>query len=235
MTYLAKTLCQRSGEVFDFAQVENSDFTHNPCRVIGKHLPDHDIQHMARISFEDLPKFLETLKNYQGHPLTKAAIWTLLYTGMRQASVRRAIWKDFDLEKAIWNRQPEKTDKSIHVLPLPSQAIQLLNEIKAYTSQKLQDLTFPSVRNPHHPMSEAAVTQAIERMGYKMVGHGLRAVVSTGLNELGFKPHVIEIQLGHKKMTKVEASYNKATYFAERCDMMQKWADYLHKLVAEIK
>jgi integrase len=230
MTYMAKKLCQWAGEVFDYAAVENNDFSSNPCRVIVKHLPNHDTQHMARIRFKELPQFLQTLQNYNGYELTKAAIWVLLYTGMRQASIRRALWQDFDLEKAIWYRQPEKSDKSIHAIPLPKQAVALLNEIKPLTANEPEALALPSVNNYYHPMSEAAICQALDRMGFKMVGHGLRAVVSTGLNELGFPPHMVEIQLGHKRENKVEAAYNKAELFEARKDMMQVWGDYLDKL-----
>ncbi len=49
----------------------------------------------------------------------------LLYTGMRQISIRRAKWQDFNIKKAIWYRQPEKGDSSVHELPLPKQAIEL--------------------------------------------------------------------------------------------------------------
>ncbi len=231
MTYMAKRLCQWSGEVFDFAYVENNDFSINPCRAIIKHLPTHDTQHMARIRFEELPKFLTALEDYNGHKLTKAAIWMLLYTGMRQTSVRKALWQDFDLKASIWNRQPEKSDKFTHPLPLPTQALKLLKEIQPLTGDKPEDLALPSIKNPYHPMSEAAICQALDRMNFKMVGHGLRGLVSTALNELGFPPHIVEIQLGHKRENKVEAAYNKALYLTERRKMMQTWADYLEKLM----
>ena len=230
MTYMAKKLCQWTAEVFDLAHIENDEFVINPCRTIIKHLPDHSTEHMARIRFNELGQFLKSLQVYQGHRLTKAAIWILLYTGMRQASVRKAMWQDFDLEIGIWHRQPEKCDKLIHTLPLPTQAIQLLKEIKPLTGGKADDLTFPSVRNINHHMSEAAVCQALDRMGYKMVGHGLRGVVSTGLNELGFKPHIVEVQLGHKRESAIEAAYNDAKHFEERRKMIQVWADYLTQL-----
>lgn len=101
----------------------------NPCRSIIKFLPKHETEHMARIGFSDLPNFIHALEAYGGHILTKSAIWMLLYTGMRQASIRRATWSDFDLNVAIWKRKPEKTDKTIHEIPLPEQAIKLLNNI----------------------------------------------------------------------------------------------------------
>ena len=81
-------------------------------------------------------------------------------------------------------------------------------------------------------MSEAAIGQAIERMGFAMTGHGLRGVVSTGLNELGFSPRLVEVQLGHKKGDAIEAAYNDARHLKDRRKMMQVWADYLEELKA---
>lgn len=233
MTYMAKKLCQWTAEVYDLANVENSSFVlNNPCRSIIKFLPKHETEHMSRIKFSELPDFIQALQVYGGHVLTKAAIWMMLYTGMRQTSIRRAQWSDFDLDVAIWNRKPEKTDKAVHEIPLPKQAIRMLETIRQLSDGKA-DLVFPSVYANQLQMSEAAIGQAIERMGFAMTGHGLRGVVSTGLNELGFNPRLVEVQLGHKKGDAIEAAYNDAKHLKERRAMMQVWADYLDKLKAE--
>lgn len=230
MTYMALRLCQWCGEVFDFAHVLDQKILNNPCHVVLKHLPKHTEQHMARICAEQLPGFVRDLLKYKGHPLTKAALWTMLYTGMRTVSVRRALLGDILLEKGIWNRRPEKLDKNILITPLPRQAIKVIKDILPLTGGRPEDLAFPSIRTPFHPMSEAAICQAIKRIGYDMVGHGVRGLVSTCLNDMKFAPHLVEAQLGHKK-DKVEAAYNSSTYFEERCKMMQKWADFLDTLI----
>ncbi|MDR0770006.1 MAG: integrase arm-type DNA-binding domain-containing protein [Burkholderiales bacterium] len=232
MTYMAKRLCQWTAEVYDLAHVEDTSFSVNPCRAIIKLLPRHGTQHMARIRFQELPRFLRALEQYGGYPVTKAAIWMLLYTGMRQASVRRAAWGDFDLDNAIWHRRPEKADKEAHDLPLPTQAVALLRNILPMTGQGADDLVFPSPRSNYSTMSEAAIGQAIERMGFQMVGHGLRGVVDTGLNELGYNHRMVDVQIGHKIKDSVEAAYNDAKHFEARQKMMQDWADYLTRAAA---
>lgn len=63
-----------------------------------------------------------------------------------------------------------------------------------------------------------------------MTGHGFRAMASTLLNEQGFPPDVIELQLAHVERNKVRAAYNRALRLAERRSMMQAWADYLEAL-----
>jgi integrase len=63
----------------------------------------------------------------------------------------------------------------------------------------------------------------------EFTAHGFRATASTLLNEMGFRPDVIERQLAHKSMG-VRASYNQAPYLEDRRQMMQQWADVIDHL-----
>ncbi len=73
---------------------------------------------------------------------------------------------------------------------------------------------------------------ALYRMGYhgRATVHGFRAMASTALNEMGFRPDVIERQLAHQEQNAVRAAYNRAEYLGERRTMMNQWADYLDVL-----
>jgi hypothetical protein len=55
-------------------------------------------------------------------------------------------------------------------------------------------------------------------------------MASTSLNEQGWNPDLIELQLAHAERNKVRAAYNRASRLAERRKMMQAWADYLDAL-----
>ena len=82
-------------------------------------------------------------------------------------------------------------------------------------------------------MSNNTVNTALRRLGHteeQMTGHGFRSMASTLLNEQGFHPDVIELQLAHAERNKVRAAYNKAQRLAERRKMMQAWANYLDSL-----
>lgn len=63
-----------------------------------------------------------------------------------------------------------------------------------------------------------------------MTGHGFRTIASTCLNELGYPPDVIELQLAHAERNDVRAAYNRAARLPERRKMMQEWAEYLERL-----
>jgi hypothetical protein len=70
-------------------------------------------------------------------------------------------------------------------------------------------------------------------MGYtreEMTGHGFRSLASTCLNEQGYHPDLIELQLAHAERNQVRAAYNKAQRLPERRKMMEAWAVYLDGL-----
>jgi hypothetical protein len=55
-------------------------------------------------------------------------------------------------------------------------------------------------------------------------------MASTLLNEQGWHPDLIELQLAHAERNEVRAAYNRAQRLVERRKMMQAWADYLQEL-----
>ena len=228
-TYMAKRLCEWASQVYNFAAIEDDAAPRNPCPNILVHLPEHKTKNMDRIAFSELSKFIKKLDSYGGQKVTKAAIWMILYTGVRQASIRNAQWKDFDLEKNIWYRKPEKRDEEIHQIPLPNHAVELLESLSSSGENNPDSFVFPSSQVKNKSISEAAISNAISRMGFVMTGHGLRGLVSTALNELEHDSNIVDVQLGHCKKSSVEAAYNKARYFDKRSVMMQEWAKYLDK------
>ena len=52
-------------------------------------------------------------------------------------------------------------------------------------------------------------------------------MASTALNEMGFRPDVVERQLAHQEKNSVRAAYNRAEYLNERRAMMKQWADFM--------
>ncbi len=82
-------------------------------------------------------------------------------------------------------------------------------------------------------MSNNTINTAWRRLGYasnEQTGQGFRSMASTLLNEQGFAPDVIELQLAHSERNKVRAAYNKAQRLPERRILMQARADYLDDL-----
>ena len=73
---------------------------------------------------------------------------------------------------------------------------------------------------------------ALYRLGYhsRATVHGFRAMVSTALNEMGFRSDVIERQLAHQERNSVRAAYNRAEYLSERREMMTQWSNQIETM-----
>ena len=118
-----------------------------------------------------------------------------------------------------------------HIVPLSRQAVEILRELQPVTGEGR--FLFPSLRTLARPISENTLNGALRRLGYsgdEMTGHGFRSMASTCLNEQGWHPDLIELQLAHAERNKVRAAYNRAQRLDERRKMMQAWADYLDGL-----
>lgn len=86
----------------------------------------------------------------------------------------------------------------LHVVPLARQAVVILRELRALSGWG--EYVFPSLLTLERPMSNNTVNTALRRLGYtkeQMTGHGFRSMASTLLNEQGFHPDLIKLQLAH--------------------------------------
>ena len=109
-----------------------------------------------------------------------------------------------------------------HIVPLSTQAVTILRELKPYTSNS--ELVFPSVRSSRRPMSNNAVNAVLRSMGIDQdtkCGHGFRAMARTTLDEvLGYRVDVIEHQLAHAVRDPNGRAYNRTAHLEPRRQMM---------------
>lgn len=178
-------------------------------------------------------QLLRAIDDFDGSPTTKLALQLSPYIYVRPGELRHADWDEFDLEEGIW-RIPEAKMKARrrHDEPLSRQAIAILHDLA-----KLNGTTgyvFPALHTRLRPMSENTVNAALRRMGYsreEMTAHGFRATASSLLNESGkWHPDAIERSLAHGESNKVRGAYHRGTYWDERVEMAQWWADYIDQL-----
>lgn len=179
-------------------------------------------------------ELMRAIHEYSGHPVTALALKLAPLVFVRPGELRAAEWSEFDLANAEW-RIPASRMKmgEGHIVPLARQALAILKELEPLA--RGGRYLFPSLRTRDRPMSDNTINAALRRLGYsseEQTGHGFRTMASTLLNEQGFPPDVIELQLAHTERNKVRAVYNKAQRLPERRKMMQAWADYLDGLRA---
>lgn len=230
---------QRAGQVFRYAiatgraeRDPTADLRGALAPVVSKNRPA--ITEPSRIG-----ELLRALHGYSGQPGTEVALKLAPLLFVRPGELRQAKWEEFDLDGAHpeWRIPGERMKMGEqHIVPLSTQAVELLRDLYPVTGPG--GYVFPSLRTGARPISENTINAALRRLGYskdEMTGHGFRAMASTLLNEQGFPPDVIELQLAHAERNKVRAAYNRAQRLSERRKMMQHWSDYLDALRTDVK
>jgi integrase len=223
---------QRIGQIFRYAVATGRAERDPTGDLRGALSPVVSKSHAAITEPTEVGALLRTIHDYVGQPATASALKLAPLLFARPGNLRAMEWSEVDLDAAEWRIPAGKMKmRDAHVVPLASQAVDILKELKRLTGRSR--FCFPSLRTGNRPMSENTVNAALRRMGYDndtMTGHGFRAMASTRLNEMGWSPDVIERQLAHAERNKVRSVYNRAQYMAERRRMMQAWADYLQQL-----
>lgn len=235
----AHRLRQRCGQVFRYA-VATGRALRDPTVDLRGALAPIVVAHRAAITEpKRIGELLRAIDDYQGQPATAVALKLAPLVFARPGELRAAEWSEFtlDVKEPEWRIPAERMKmREMHLVPLSRQAVTALRELEAHTGDG--KYLFPSLRTSARPISENTVNAALRRLGYAkddMTGHGFRAMASTCLNEQGWHPDLIELQLAHAERNKVRAAYNRAERLAERRKMMQAWADYLDALRAGAK
>lgn len=231
-------------QLFRYALVVVPDLEQNPASdldVVAVPLPP--INHNPFLRMAELPKLLQRVRKYRGRLRTQLGLRLLFLTGVRTGELRQATPDQFDLEKGLWTIPPEVVkqlqtdmrrkrqrpqDIPPYIVPLSVQAMEIVRHLLE-DFKPVQRYLFCGDWDLKGQMSENTLNAALKRMGYRdlLTGHGIRATMSTALNEVGYPKVWVDAQLSHVDPNKVSASYNHAEYVEQRRRMMQDWADRL--------
>jgi integrase len=242
----AKHAC---GQVFRYG-IGAGACTRNPVPDLRDALrPALHRHHAAIVEPVKAGELLRAMRDYPGHPVTRAALALSALLLLRPGELRQAEWSWVDLDAAILTvpaalmkrKKADKVNGAPHLVPLAPQALAILLELQPLTGAGR--FVFPALyprrrrkseNTSQRCMSENTVNLAIRRMGYDndtMTAHGFRAMARTLIAErLGVEPEVIEAQLAHAVGDSLGRAYNRTTFADQRRDMMNRWADYLDRL-----
>ena len=217
------------GSVCRYAVVTLRAKTDPTFALRGALLPPNVRSRAAITDEREFGGLLRAIDTFDGWPTLRAALKFTALTFARPGEVRGATRSEINFEKAVWRISPERTKmRRPHDVPLSRQAVAVLQDI--WPASEYGELIFPSIRSHKKALSENAMNSAMRRMGFtqdEMTSHGFRSTASTILNENGFNPDVIEAALGHQNENEIRRAYNRAKYWKERVELMQKWADML--------
>lgn len=184
-------------------------------------------------------ELLWAMHAYKGGPLVRTALLLAPLLYQRPGNLRMMEWAELDLDAGLWiipsekmkRTKQEKENGEPHVVPMPTQAVELLRELQPMTGHSRY--VFPGQRDHDRPLSDNSVRSALYGLGFgtEQSWHGFRASARTMLvDQLDLDPLAIEANLAHAVKDANGRSYNRTKYLAKRFDLVQQWADYLDKL-----
>lgn len=231
-----KKIIQILNQVFTFA-LHREIVSFNPCLNLSKEFaPQYN--HFATIDAKELPQFFARLIKSRIYLSTKQAILWQLLTMSRPNETAKAKWEDIDEASQTWNYYIKKGRKEnelgrLHTVTLSSQAMNLLQEIKAVSRD--YPYLFPNRHDKSKGMYRSTVNLSFYRIDYNgiLTAHGMRSIASTYLNDEGYHSELIEVALSHLDKDRTRKAYNHAKYITRGAEILQIWGDYVEKCYNE--
>ncbi|MFA5216657.1 tyrosine-type recombinase/integrase [Sulfuricurvum sp.] len=198
--------------------------------------------HYAKITDEKiLGELLRALDSYSGIIIRNALRFTSIIP-LRAENLSELKWSYIDLDKAtltIPRSKMKVKDKKLpdFILPLPRQAIAILQEIKELTGWG--EWVFHGISKPLVHMDKESPNKALRSMGFndeingrKQTIHSFRgtyrSLCETYAREHGASFEVMEKVLDHQEANQAVRAYtHKADYTEQMRELLQWWADFL--------
>lgn len=233
-------ICQR---IFAHG-ISKEHLKHNPCNDIQEVFESPVGHHLPAITEPSkLSTLLRKIQDYSGTETVKAALALKSMLMVRGGELRKAEWREFDLNLGEWRvpavrmkgRLARKIKGEHHTVSLPTQATVILRKLYQMNKQTRSKFVFPAIRDPKNCMSGNTLNKALRGMGYStqldVTAHGFRATARTMIVErLKFSKDYAELQLAHTVSDPNHGAYNRVQHLPERKEMLQAWADYLDDL-----
>lgn len=221
-------------EIMDYAQLLEK-IPDNPIKPLKKAFSSAKVTHQPTIPPEQLPEFLKALQKSSRSPQTKLLIEWQLVTMLRPFEASAVEWTDIDFKNKVLTIPAERMKGGMrsHSIPLSTQALAILEEMKAFNGHHVHVFTGRNER--HKPANSQTVNNAVKRIAkgkYKglLTAHGFRSIASTYLNEnFTDEPLVIESCLSHVGTDAVRNAYFRGSYLDRRVAIMQAWGDYVEQ------
>jgi integrase len=167
----------------------------------------------------------------------RLAIRFLLLTAQRTGEVVNAEWPEIDGQNAVWTLPGSKVKNGRpHRVPLSSQAVELLDEIKS-NAQKYRGgdrLLFPSPRGDR-AIGSQSLDRALRRL--RIAGempdfrpHDLRRSAASHMSRLGASRLTLIKLLNHSDRS-VTSVYDRYDYDQEKREAVERWGSEVAALV----
>lgn len=237
----ARRLRNRIELVIDAARAKGLSTAPNPAAWRGhldKLLPKRTAAlkgHHAAMNYREAPSFYQRLTTDRDS-LSSRALRLAILTGCRTSEVLLAKWEEFELSGGMWLIPGERMKAGKpHRVPLSSEAMRVLDSIKAAGDAAPTGFVFPGARKGK-PLSNMAMTMVLRKFGRaELTVHGFRSTFRDWAAEETHYPNIVAEQaLAHAVGSAVEAAYRRGDLLEKRRTLMSDWAAYLTSLAPAV-
>jgi integrase len=223
----------RIESVLDWAKVRGYRTGENPARWRGhldKLLPKKSkvakAGHYTALPYADLPAFMGDLRGRAG--TAARALEFLILTVGRTDEVRLARPGEFDLAGKLWAVPAGRMKGGReHRIPLSPRALDIVRE----TVEAGQPFVF--ARANGQALHKGAMDDEVKALA-KATVHGMRSSFRDWAGDCTpFDRETIEFALAHGITDATEAAYGRSTAMEKRRQLMEAWANYCSRPIAE--
>jgi integrase len=155
----------------------------------------------------------------------------LVLTGAREREISDLQWSEIDFAKGVIELPAYRVkNRRKHIIPM-SGAVRAILEAREQNGRN-----FVFGRSETRGFSgwskcKERLDQALKIPAWTV--HDLRRVCSTGMNEIGIEPHIVEAILGHVSGTRggIAGRYNFALYESQKATALNRWAEHVAAIV----
>jgi len=222
-TETAQRIRGRIERILDWAKVREYRTGENPARwrghlenLLPKISRDKRVQHHPALPYQEIPQFLEKLRNNKA--TTAKALEFIILTACRSGEARFAT--PAEIKGDVWTVPKERMKTHVeHRVPLTKRSLSLIQLDGKYL--------FPG-GGRGGTMPVIALRWVLRTMGYGYVTvHGFRSAFRDwAAEQTNFAPDIIEAALAHKIENRVEAAYKRTDLLERRRQLMQAWARF---------
>ncbi len=189
------------------------------------HRSKRKAEHHPACPYKKAGALMVAVRDSTASDIVKLAFFFAVLTAARSGEARGALWKEIDLDQAVWKLPAERMKAGRpHTIPLSPTAVAALKQAKERSPKS--DLVFPSPTG--RVLSDMVFTQLLRRLKADCTMHGFRSTFRDwAAEQTNFPREVCEAALAHASGDKAEAAYLRSEHLQKRRALMEEWATYL--------
>ena len=214
----------RMGQVFQWAIAQGLRADNPADKNINQALPKASTRdHFRALPFADVGAAVRTIRESNAWPGTKLAFEFLVLTAGRSGEIRRAEWREMDLDGATWTIPAARMkSRREHRIPLSAPALDVLGQ-----ARELSDcgLVFPGANGK--PQSDSRLSKLLRENSIAAVPHGFRSSFRDWCANANVDRQTAESALAHTLGDATEQAYLRSDLFDLRRSTMEEWGRFV--------